>query len=167
MARVTIEDCLEKVDDRFELVALSAQRARDIASGAELTIDRNDEKDTVISLREIAEETVSVDSLRENIVTSHQKEKNITFTEIKSDDFNNDDSIDIDEEDADIHAAIAAEAELSDDSSDEDDSELEANIEIQPEEENIETRFAEAEDFPDDELPEDSPEDNFDEEIEE
>ncbi len=73
MARVTIEDCLEKVDDRFELVALAAQRAKDIASGAPLTIERKGEKNTVVALREIAESTVAVEDLRENLVKVYQR----------------------------------------------------------------------------------------------
>jgi DNA-directed RNA polymerase subunit omega len=105
MARVTIEDCLEKVDDRFELVALAAQRARNISSGAALTIERKGEKDTVISLREIAEGSVEIDPLKTDLVKSFQKEKD------RFDDFvapaNNNDSIEIDAEEADIAAAIA------------------------------------------------------------
>jgi len=73
MARVTVEDCINKVHDRFELVALSAQRAKDIASGEQLTIERNNEKDTVLSLREIAQETVKVDKLRDDLVRSFQR----------------------------------------------------------------------------------------------
>jgi DNA-directed RNA polymerase subunit omega len=75
MARVTIEDCLEKVEDRFELVALAGQRARNIASGAPLTIERKGEKDTVISLREIAEATVTIEKLKEDLIKAHQKRK--------------------------------------------------------------------------------------------
>jgi|GEM_PF-221266 len=120
MARVTIEDCLEKVDDRFELVALAAQRARDISSGSPLTIERNGEKDTVISLREIAETTIGVDVLKEEYITSFQKEKNIldgfispandgSFSEENVDA----DSISMDEEEADIRAAISDAGEES------------------------------------------------------
>lgn len=75
MARVTIEDCVVKVKDRFELVAVAAQRAKDIASGAAITIERKGEKDTVIALREIAEGTVDVETLREGLVKSYQKKR--------------------------------------------------------------------------------------------
>jgi len=77
MARVTVEDCLDKVKDRFELVAIAAQRAKNIASGEALTIERNEEKDTVLSLREIAGETVSVSDLQEALVKSFQREREI------------------------------------------------------------------------------------------
>jgi len=74
MARVTVEDCVSKVDDRFELVVLASRRAKDIYAGAPLTIDRNDEKNTVLSLREIADDKVSVDELRGKMVKSFQRE---------------------------------------------------------------------------------------------
>ncbi len=72
MARVTVEDCVDKVPNRFELVMLAAHRAREIASGASLTIDRDNDKNPVVSLREIAEETQSADELRERLIESHQ-----------------------------------------------------------------------------------------------
>ena len=72
MARVTVEDCVDKVPNRFELVMLAAHRAREIQSGAELTIDRDNDKNPVVALREIAEETQSADSLRERVIESHQ-----------------------------------------------------------------------------------------------
>ena len=72
MARVTVEDCIEKVENRFELVMVAAQRARKIGTGAPLTIERNNEKNPVISLREIAGETVSIDDLKEELVRNHQ-----------------------------------------------------------------------------------------------
>ena len=73
MARVTVEDCIEKVDNRFELVLLAAHRARMISSGAPLTVDRERDKNTVVSLREIAEETISPDDLKEDYIHSLQK----------------------------------------------------------------------------------------------
>jgi DNA-directed RNA polymerase subunit omega len=72
MARVTVEDCVDKVPNRFELVMLAAHRAREIAAGAPLTIDRDNDKNPVVSLREIAEETQSADELRERMIESHQ-----------------------------------------------------------------------------------------------
>ncbi len=73
MARVTVEDCIEKIPNRFELVMVASQRARKIASGAPLTIERDNDKDAVVSLREIAGETVEVDALKEEIVRNHQR----------------------------------------------------------------------------------------------
>ena len=72
MARVTVEDCVDKVPNRFELVMLAAHRAREIASGAELTVDRDNDKNPVVSLREIAEETQSAEALRERMIESNQ-----------------------------------------------------------------------------------------------
>ena len=65
MARVTVEDCVDKVPNRFDLVMLAAHRAREISTGAALTVDRDNDKNPVVSLREIAEETQSADELRE------------------------------------------------------------------------------------------------------
>jgi DNA-directed RNA polymerase subunit omega len=72
MARVTVEDCIQHVENRFELVLVASQRAKQIASGAPLTIERNGEKDAVIALREIGKETVAVPQLRETLLTSYQ-----------------------------------------------------------------------------------------------
>ncbi|WP_435418690.1 DNA-directed RNA polymerase subunit omega [Parerythrobacter aurantius] len=73
MARVTVEDCVDKVPNRFDLVLLAAERAREISGGAELTIDRDRDKNPVVALREIAEETVHPEILRESVVTNLQK----------------------------------------------------------------------------------------------
>jgi DNA-directed RNA polymerase subunit omega len=73
MARVTVEDCVVKVPNRFELVLLAAQRAREITSGAPLSIDRDDDKNPVVALREIADETVGLPHLREAVVRGMQK----------------------------------------------------------------------------------------------
>lgn len=73
MARVTVEDCVEKVPNRFELVMLAAQRARKIGSGAPLTVERDNDKNPVVALREIAEDTVHVDDLKEELVRNHQR----------------------------------------------------------------------------------------------
>ncbi|QCK87044.1 DNA-directed RNA polymerase subunit omega [Phreatobacter aquaticus] len=73
MARVTVEDCIEKVDNRFELVLLSSHRARMLAAGAPLTIDRDRDKNPVVALREIADSTVSPDDLKEDLIHSLQK----------------------------------------------------------------------------------------------
>ena len=73
MARVTVEDCVDKVPNRFDLVLMAAQRAREISGGAELTIDRDRDKNPVVALREIAEETVRPDHLQEGVIQSLQK----------------------------------------------------------------------------------------------
>jgi DNA-directed RNA polymerase subunit omega len=73
MARVTVEDCVVKVPNRFELVLLAAQRAREITSGAPLSLDRDDDKNPVVALREIAETTVALDHLQESLVRGMQK----------------------------------------------------------------------------------------------
>jgi DNA-directed RNA polymerase subunit omega len=72
MARVTVEDCVDKVPNRFDLVMLAAHRAREIASGAPITVDRDNDKNPVVSLREIAEESQSAEDLRERLIESHQ-----------------------------------------------------------------------------------------------
>lgn len=73
MARVTVEDCVVKVPNRFDLVLLAAQRAREIASGLPLTVERDDDKNPVIALREIADETVSLENMRDALVRGMQK----------------------------------------------------------------------------------------------
>ena len=73
MARVTVEDCVDKVPNRFELVLLAAHRARSIANGSQITIDADNDKNPVIALREIADTTVSTDDLKEELVHSLQK----------------------------------------------------------------------------------------------
>lgn len=73
MARVTVEDCVDKVPNRFDLVLLAAQRARQISGGAELTIDRDRDKNPVVALREIADETITLDDLQDAIVTNLQR----------------------------------------------------------------------------------------------
>jgi DNA-directed RNA polymerase subunit omega len=72
MARVTVEDCVDKVPNRFELVMLAAHRAREIATGSPLTVDRDNDKNPVVALREIADETQTSDELRERMIESHQ-----------------------------------------------------------------------------------------------
>ncbi|MEX2630171.1 MAG: DNA-directed RNA polymerase subunit omega [Tistlia sp.] len=77
MARVTVEDCVIKVPNRFELVMSAAQRAREISAGASLTIDRDRDKNPVVALREIAESTVDVDHLQASLVSGLQKQVEI------------------------------------------------------------------------------------------
>ncbi len=78
MARVTVEDCVVKIPNRFELVAMAAQRARSISAGAALTVDRDDDKNPVVALREIAEETIPLEELEESLIKSLQ-----TFVEME------------------------------------------------------------------------------------
>lgn len=73
MARVTVEDCIEKVTNRFELVLLAGHRARTVSQGAPLTIDRDNDKNPVVALREIAEETIKADDLKEDLIHSLQR----------------------------------------------------------------------------------------------
>ena len=73
MARVTVEDCVMKVPNRFDLVMVAAQRAREISAGAQLTLERDNDKNPVVALREIADETVNISSLSESVVTGLQK----------------------------------------------------------------------------------------------
>ena len=73
MARVTVEDCVVKVPNRFELVLVAAQRAREITAGSELTLDRDDDKNPVVALREIADDTVALDKLQDSLIRGMQK----------------------------------------------------------------------------------------------
>lgn len=73
MARVTVEDCIDKIENRFELVLIASHRARQISSGSPITIDRDNDKNPVVALREIAEETLSPGDLKEDLIHSLQK----------------------------------------------------------------------------------------------
>jgi DNA-directed RNA polymerase subunit omega len=73
MARVTVEDCIEKVSNRFDLVMLASQRAREVSAGAPITVERDNDKNPVIALREIADETVELENLQESLIVSQQK----------------------------------------------------------------------------------------------
>jgi DNA-directed RNA polymerase subunit omega len=77
MARVTVEDCVTRVPNRFELVLVAAQRARDISSGSVITVERDNDKNPVVALREIADATVEVDVLQNALVTGLQKQPEI------------------------------------------------------------------------------------------
>ena len=74
MARVTVEDCIDKVDNRFDLVLLASHRARQISSGQQITVDRDNDKNPVVALREIAAETLSPEDLNEDLIHSLQKQ---------------------------------------------------------------------------------------------
>lgn len=73
MARVTVEDCVDKVPNRFRLVMLAAQRARELSVGAPITVDRDNDKNPVVALREIADETITVEALEEGLVQGLQR----------------------------------------------------------------------------------------------
>ncbi|WP_413203501.1 DNA-directed RNA polymerase subunit omega [Rhodospirillum sp. A1_3_36] len=85
MARVTVEDCVLKIPNRFDLVLVAGQRARDVASGAVLSVDRDNDKNPVVALREIADETVDLDELREALVQGLQK--HVEIDEPEEDEF--------------------------------------------------------------------------------
>ena len=85
MARVTVEDCVDKIPNRFDLVLAAAQRSRDISTGNPLTIDRDNDKNPVVALREIADETIDPDQLRNDIIKSLQKLTNLEFIEDEED----------------------------------------------------------------------------------
>jgi len=81
MARVTVEDCIDKVDNRFELVLLAGHRARQISSGQAITVDRDNDKNPVVALREIADETLSPADLFEDLIHSHQHQVEVDEAE--------------------------------------------------------------------------------------
>jgi len=73
MARVTVEDCVKKIPNRFDLVMLAAQRSRDVSTGADITVERDNDKNPVVALREIAEETVPLSELGQSLIRGMQK----------------------------------------------------------------------------------------------
>ena len=93
MARVTVEDCIDKIPNRFDLVLAAAQRARQISTGNPLTIDRDNDKNPVVALREIADETIDPDKLRDDIVNGLQKLTNNEFVEDEEDDILEDNTL--------------------------------------------------------------------------
>ena len=78
MARVTVEDCVDKVPNRFELVMLASHRAREIQAGSAVTVDRDNDKNPVVALREIADETQLASALRERMIESHRPRSKLT-----------------------------------------------------------------------------------------
>ena len=77
MARVTVEDCIQHIPNRFELVIIAAQRAKQIASGTPLTIDRDNDKDAVVSLREIADKTINIEQIKDDLIQMYCKKNTI------------------------------------------------------------------------------------------
>ena len=93
MARITVGDCIDKFPSRFELVLVSSQRARKLHSGEEPTVDRDNDKNTVIALREIADSTITVEEMKENLIQEYQtitlndeEEENLEIDSLESDD---------------------------------------------------------------------------------
>lgn len=113
MARVTVEDCVDKVPNRFELVLLAGHRARAISAGASLTIDRDNDKNPVVALREIADRTMEADGLRESMITGLQRHAEIEESEAEAQAlFESEESADIIEEitEEELLRALQAEA---------------------------------------------------------
>lgn len=86
MARVTVEDCVEVVPNRFELVMLAARRARELSAGSSMTIERKNDRNPVVALREIAEQTVSIDHLHDSLVRSLQR---VSFSDASDEELEN------------------------------------------------------------------------------
>ncbi len=82
MARVTVEDCIEKVENRFDLVLMAAHRSRMITTGSVITVERNNDKNPVVALREIGDGTISPEDLREELIHSLQKHVEVDEPEI-------------------------------------------------------------------------------------
>ncbi|MAS87378.1 MAG: DNA-directed RNA polymerase subunit omega [Micavibrio sp.] len=123
MARVTVEDCIDKVETRFELIMMASQRARKLGTGGALTIDRDNDKNTVVALREIAAETIDTADLKEDLIRSRQRvihtaEDDEELVNLLSDDF------DMDSDDMDTDRMEATAADDMDDAPEEFDSEL-------------------------------------------
>ena len=74
MARVTVEDCVDKVPNRFDLVMLAAQRAREISAGSPLTVEKDNDKNPVVALREIADDSLALDNLRQSLIQGLQRQ---------------------------------------------------------------------------------------------
>jgi len=97
MARITVEDCIDKFESRFELVLVAANRARKIHSGEAPTVEKDNDKNTVIALREIADETIPVDNLKEKLIEEYQA-VTIQSEEEFSLEYSNDEKINIEDE---------------------------------------------------------------------
>ena len=109
MARITVEDCIDKFESRFELVLVASNRARKLHSGENPSVERNNDKNTVISLREIAEETIPVDKMKNNLIEEYQtvleqNEEDMSLEQLESDDTteNNDEAQNLNRDEATI-----------------------------------------------------------------
>jgi len=149
MARVTVEDCVLKVPNRFDLVLVAAQRAREITAGAPLTLDRDDDKNPVVALREIADDTVPVDRLQDSLIRGMQKHVEIDepeeTIELESNLFGVAEALGV--------AGLDAEEEVEEGASEEDEL-AEDMLSLEDEEEEADLG----------ELPEGEPEENFEDE---
>ena len=103
MARVTVEDCIEKIANRFDLVMVAARRSRDVASGAEINVERDNDKNPVVALREIAEEKIIVEDIQESLVKGLQRHVEIDEPEEE----------DVDSEESEEHKFIAGALDIS------------------------------------------------------
>lgn len=103
MARVTVEDCIEKISNRFDLVMVAARRSRDIASGAEINVERDNDKNPVVALREIADEKIIVEDIQESLVKGLQRHVEIDEPEEE----------DVDSEESEEHKFIAGALDVS------------------------------------------------------
>ena len=108
MARITVEDCIDKFDSRFELVLVASNRARKLHSGEIPTVEKDNDKNTVISLREIAEETISADEFKQSLIEEYQSTSPIDEEEL---------ALEFNEENIDDEAASAEASEFSDENS--------------------------------------------------
>ena len=108
MARITVEDCIDKFDSRFELVLVASNRARKLHSGEEPTVERDNDKNTVIALREIADETISAEIFKQNLVEEYQTVSPIDEEELALE--FNDENID-DEADSENLSEVSAETD--------------------------------------------------------
>ncbi len=115
MARVTVEDCVEIVPNRFELVMLAARRARELSAGSSMTIERKNDRNPVVALREIAEQTVSVDQLQDSLVRSLQR---VSFSDASDEELENEfldaisGSLTMDDDDDDVATSQMLEADV-------------------------------------------------------
>jgi len=127
MARVTVEDCIREVPNRFDLVMLASQRGRQIAAGSPLTIERDNDKNPVVALREIAEKSVSLDDLQEGLIQSLQKH-------LKGDEPDEEDIIELLSEEHAYAGQVAHQAEIEELALDDDISDDEEDEDIVAEE---------------------------------
>ena len=107
MARITVEDCIDKFESRFELVLVASNRARKLHSGEAPTVEKDNDKNTVISLREIAEETISADEFKQSLIEEYQTASPIDEEEL---------ALEFNEENIDDEAAPAETSEVFDES---------------------------------------------------
>ena len=115
MARVTVEDCITKIPNRFDLLMIAAQRARNISSGSELTIERDNDKNPVVALREIADETINFSELEDGIITGLQRYVEIEEPEEDEMDLMQAIHHDVEEDEVEMQADIEEEDEVKED----------------------------------------------------